>query len=616
MRRRLRTHHKLFLSYSLLVAAVIVILTIGVDATLRRPLLDQAATELTRELGLGRDIYDGRPAEAPDQVARHLGRITGHRVTIISPDGTVVGESDVPPEVVAHLENHRGRSEIESALARGVGAAVRRSVSVDQDLLYAAMTTGRGEVIRFAVGIEQIDATVAGVRRQILQVGGAALVLAAVFSLLFSLAVTRPLRRMRRIASAMAAGDLDARVRPSGSDELAELGSVLDKLAAELKRRLGQLEAERAEMTALIDSMQEGVLAISADGTVRRANPAARQMIGGGQAMEGSRPETLIRRRPFLELVRDALDGQRVPATEVTHGATHLLATGEPLPDGGAVVVLLDTSELRRLEGVRRDFIANASHELKTPLTAIRGYSETLMSDDLTDQLRRQFTATILAHATRLQNILDDLLDLSRIESGGWPLSPEPVSLAQAAADAWQPFDDQAAEREIAFHLETDWSGPPVQVEDGPDRELGRDRAHDLVLADPVALRQILTNLFSNALRYTPPGGRITVAASPGPAGDVVIEVRDTGSGIPAEHLDRVFERFYRVDPARSRAEGGTGLGLAIVRHLVERHGGRVQAQSEPGQGTTIRFTLPWQNAGAIATRGQAAPPRQRQDPG
>jgi two-component system, OmpR family, phosphate regulon sensor histidine kinase PhoR len=573
MSPRLRTHHKLFLSYSLLVAAVVVGVTAGVDATLRRPLLEDAAAELSREIALGREVYDGNPALGPDPLARHLAGVTGHRVTIIAADGTVLGDSGVEPERVAGLENHGGRPEVAAALATGAGTAVRFSTSVDADLLYAAALTGRGEVVRFAVGVERIDSAVARVRRQVLQVGGLALLLAAAFSFSFSFAVTRPLRRMHTIAAAMAAGDLSGRVRPSGRDELADLGSALDALADELQRRLGQLEAERGEMTALIDAMAEGVLAVAPDGGLRRANPAARRMFGLGDGVEGVPPEAVARRRPFLDLVRRALGGEAVAATELTHDGRHLLATAQPLAEGGAVLVFLDTSEVRRLEGVRRDFVANASHELKTPLTAIRGYSETLL-DDPPAELRRSFAETIRVNAVRLQRILDDLLDLARIEAGGWPLAAEPVQVASAAEEAWQPFADAARARGVVF---------------GVEAAAGGERVH----ADPGAFRQILTNLLGNAVRYTPDGGRIDVAASPLPGGEVRVEVRDTGSGIPAPHIPRIFERFYRVDPARSRAEGGTGLGLAIVRHLVERHGGRVEALSEPGRGTTIRFTLP-----------------------
>jgi len=273
--------------------------------------------------------------------------------------------------------------------------------------------------------------------------------------------------------------------------------------------------------------------------------------------------------------VRGALAGTPAAAHEITVGVggeRHLAVTAQPLPAGGAVVVLLDISELRRLEGVRRDFIANASHELKTPLTAIRGYSETLLDPELPEAVRRQFTETLGAHARRLQQIVDDLLDLSRIESGRWSPEPASVSLADAAREAWT-YARQSAPAAYDFRLEV-------------------PEACDRVHADPSALGQIFDNLFSNAIRYTPPGGAIEVTARP--AGRFVeVAVRDSGAGIAAAQLPRIFERFYRADRARARAEGGTGLGLAIVKHLVEAHGGHVAAESELGRGTTIRFSLP-----------------------
>jgi two-component system, OmpR family, phosphate regulon sensor histidine kinase PhoR len=573
-RRRLPTHQKLFLSYVLLVAAVVLALTVGVDATLRRPLTEQARHDLLRELALGRELYDAATGLDPDNLARRMAAITGHRVTIIAPDGQVVGESDLPPGRLDLLEGHGQRREVLDAMEQGSGSDVRRSASVDRDLLYAAVVSRRGEVIRFAMDLTRIDQAVARVRRQVVEVGGIAILLAFVFSLVFSLAATRRLRAMQGVAVAMAGGDLGARVRARPGDELGDLGVTLDKLATELQRRLGQLEQEREEMRALIDAMAEGVLAVGPDGRLRRANPAARRMFGLGDDVEGLEPEAILRRKAFLELVRTALGGEPAPATELTHDGQHLLATAQPLPSGGAVLVFLDTSELRRLEGVRRDFVANASHELKTPLTAIRGYSETLLDEDTPPDVRRQFTKTLHANATRLQHILDDLLDLSRIESGGWPLERSPLAIEAVALEAWEPYAHAAEERGIPLRL-----------------RLAADA--DRVTADREGLRQVFSNLFSNALRYTPDGGTVEVASSPATGDRVEVRVQDTGSGIPAEHLSRVFERFYRVDPARSRAEGGTGLGLAIVRHLVERHGGRVVAESEPGQGTTIRFTLP-----------------------
>jgi two-component system, OmpR family, phosphate regulon sensor histidine kinase PhoR len=574
MPARLRTHHKLFLSYSVLVAAVVLALVIGVDAALRQPLLERARADLLRELALAREIYDAAATTHPDTVARRIAALVERRVTVIALDGRVLGDSDVPPDMVAHLEDHSRRAEVVEALAHGTGTAVRRSASVQQDLLYAASHTERGELIRIAMDLGQIDEAVGRVRRQIVEVGAIALLLAMGLSAAVSLAATRRLRRIRAAAVAMARGDLGVRIRPRQGDELDDLGASLDALAEELQRRISQLNAEREEMSALVDAMDEGVLAIAADGSLRRANPAARRMFGLTAATTGTPPEAIARQKPFLDIVRRVLGGEPVPATELTHDGRHLLATAQPLPGGGAVLVFLDTSELRRLEGVRRDFVANASHELKTPLTAIRGYGETLLDDSLPADLRRKFIRTVYAHATRLQDILDDLLDLSRIESGGWSPDPTSMGIEGVAREAWQGVAEAAAARDLALDFTI-----------APDA--------DRVAADPVGLRQIFSNLFSNAVRYTPPGGRITVASTAEGPDRVRVEVRDTGVGIPPEHLDRIFERFYRVDPARSREEGGTGLGLSIVRHLVERHGGRVEAESEVGRGTTIRFSLP-----------------------
>lgn len=571
---RLRAHHKLFASYTLLVAGVVVALIVGVEVTLRPSLSQQAITDLGRELALGREIYDTSPAADPDSLAGHLGAATGHRVTIIASDGAVLGDSDVPRERLPVLENHANRPEFIEAVETGTGSSIRQSRSVGTDLLYAASLAPDGRVLRFAVGVEAIDAAIARVRLQILQVGLVALFLAGILSLAFSVAITTPLRRMQAIATAMAGGELGRRVRLSRGDELGDLADALDRLADQLQRRLAQLEAERKEMRALIDSMTEGVLAVNPDGTIRRANPAARTMFGLGESVEGLPPEAVARRRPFVELVARVLEGEAVPPREIEHQGRHLVATAEPLPHGGAVLVFLDTTELRRLEGVRRDFVANASHELKTPLTVIRGNAETLLDESLPPELRRKFTERLRANADRLQAILDDLLDLSRIESGGWTPSTRPIHLPTIVRESWMGFAEEAEERGIGFQT-----------------ELAEDSKR--IEADPRALRQVLTNLFSNALRYTPKGGHISVTARKLETERVRIDVKDTGSGIAAPHLPRIFERFYRVDPARSRSDGGTGLGLAIVRHLVERHGGTVAAESELGRGTTIRIELP-----------------------
>jgi signal transduction histidine kinase len=352
------------------------------------------------------------------------------------------------------------------------------------------------------------------------------------------------------------------------------MADALDTLASELQRRLRQLEGERAEMQVLIDAMAEAVIAVDADGRVQRANPAAQRIFSLPPDPRGLLPREVARKQEFADLVKHALRGQSMPPRELTHDGRNLLATAQPLPSGGSVMVFLDVSELRRLEDVRRDFVANASHELKTPLTAIRGYAETLLDPDLPADLRGQFTQTVKANADRLQRIVEDLLDLSRIESGGWRVEPEIVSITELAAEAWAGVQEGVRIKSARFSAQV-----PHECE--------------FVWADPSALRQIFSNLFGNSLRYISEGGSVELHARCGAGTAIEISVRDDGSGIPSAHLPRIFERFYRADTARSRAEGGTGLGLSIVRHLVEAHGGRVEAESELGRGTTIRFTFP-----------------------
>jgi two-component system phosphate regulon sensor histidine kinase PhoR len=586
----LRADQKLFLTYLTVIAAVVAALTLGVGTLLRRHMTEMQAGDLRRELLLARSLYEDNASSEPDSVADWLGSVADRRVTLIAHDGRVIGDSRVPDAELAQLENHGGRPEVREALQGRMGRAVRLSTSVGNREMYMAAPASGGRVIRLAVPLDEVYGTVRRVQRGIFSVGVVALVLTGLLSLGFSIAVTRPLRQLAGVARAMAAGDLSRRARTRERDEVGELAEALDTLAGELQRRLGQLEGERAEMQALIDAMDEAVIAVDARGRVRRANPAARRIFSLSGDPRGLAPQEITRRKGFLELVKRALDGAPVPPTELTQDGRHLLATAQPLPTGGAVMVFLDVSVLRRLEDVRRDFVANASHELKTPLTAIRGFAETLLDPQLPPELRAQFTQTVKANADRLQRIVDDLLDLSRIETGGWRVEPQILSIAEIAGEAWGTLESVAEAKEAR-----------VEVRVPPECEF--------VDADPSALRQIFINLFGNSLRYIPQGGEVELSArsvpgpnADGPRGDgatddprawVEVAVRDNGAGIPSAHLPRIFERFYRADAARSREEGGTGLGLAIVKHLVEGHGGGIQAESEFGRGTTIRFTLP-----------------------
>jgi signal transduction histidine kinase len=281
----------------------------------------------------------------------------------------------------------------------------------------------------------------------------------------------------------------------------------------------------------------------------------------------------LPRERGLREAIGAALGGQAVDAHEVQIGGRELSLTARPLAAGGAVVALFDLTPVRRLETIRRDFVANASHELRTPLTVIGGFAETLLDDSLPNEQRRQFASTVLANTHRMQRIVDDLLDLSRIESGGWKPNPARIDTRVLASEALATVKERGLDSRVTLGI-----------------EIAPDSTH--VWADPTALRQVLTNLVDNAVRHTNEGS-VTVFARRVAGGGVAIGVSDTGIGIPPEHLPRIFERFYRVDAGRSRSEGGTGLGLAIVKHLVEGHGGRVRAESTVGRGTKIWAELP-----------------------
>lgn len=378
------------------------------------------------------------------------------------------------------------------------------------------------------------------------------------------------------------------------------LAAILARLREDHQREIGPLLEEREELAYLIDSVGEGILQVDAEGRIVRANRTAREMLSLPDRIENRPLSTLVRHGELLGLLDGALRGVPVEPIELAIDdrlilvVAHRLA-GRALP--GAVAILVDLTQLRRLEVVRRDFVANASHELKTPLTSIRGYAETLLADrSLPEELRQDFLRTIHDNAARLHRLVEDLLDLSRLESGGWRPDLRSVDVAEVATEVWDGLRHIGESKSIAFSIDVG--------------------SRPAALADPIAVRQILANLIDNAIRYTPDGGRITVRVSeasgpvrrtpiasspprepqPRPADDarwIVVEVADTGVGIPRDALPRVFERFYRVDPSRSRDGGGTGLGLAIVKHLVGGMGGDVVAESELGRGSTFRFWLP-----------------------
>ena len=555
----------LVLGVSLLLAAVIGVL----DRRLYARIAEQQVSQLQSEARLLAAQWSDRAAA--DAIADAAGIATGHRVTLIDRDGVVLGDSEFDTPRLARLENHLTRPEVRDAISAGSGLARRVSASAGDEELYVAVRMPLG-VSRVSVRTRAIDELFARSRLDILFVGFGAIVAVTVFGFFFSRSITKPIIELRDVAQSLAAGDLSRRPALSAPGEVGDLARAVHRLAEQLGARLATLEAEDSLLTELFDSLTEGAIAVDSSRQVMRINDVGRVLA----SVDGEVPFP-VDRLPASPELRDALQralsGQVVEPREVMLDERSVSLVARPLTDGGAVLAIYDLTPIRRLEQVRRDFVANVSHELRTPLTIVGGYAETLVEDSEVPVVSRQaFLQTILSNTRRMQRIVDDLLDLSRIESGGWRPNPVTCHIADVVADVMLAVKPAAAAKDVV-----------VRADIAPDAEA--------VLADPTALRQVLGNLVENAVRHTAAGTVRLVARR---EGDIVsLAVTDTGIGIPADHLPRIFERFYRVDPARSREQGGTGLGLAIVRHLVEAHGGVATAESENGVGTTIVTTWP-----------------------
>lgn len=560
-----------------LVAGVLIVIVVTI-ATLVLTGEVALRSDLERDIraNLEREVRIAARALPPDSlqwqdVVEQLSHSTGLRFTVIDSTGRVRAESDEPREIIPTIENHRSRPEVASALGSGVGSDRRTSATVGKPLLYVAVRGGPG-VIRVASPLVQVDAIVSQAQRSILGAALVALILGAVLALLAGSSIARPLTVITQAARAIAQG-ATPRFPRSGIPDIDGLVRALREMHDQLDQRFADLRQERAESAALVEAMVEGVIAADARGRILTANGAARRLMGYGPDDTLPALDQLFRVKAAREVVDAVLEGTSVAQRELDLTGQSVLLSGRALPQGGALLVLHDVTELRRLETVRRDFVANVSHELKTPLTSISGYAETLAHEQPDPETTHRFLSVILSNARRMQRLVDDLLDLSRIESGRWQPAPEMLEAAQVAREVWALLAERAAQKRVTFE---------TRIAPGAE----------MVYADPDALRQVLSNLLDNALRYTPSGGSITLETSP-VSGGISLRVRDTGSGIPNEHLPRIFERFYRADPHRSREEGGTGLGLAIVRHLIEAHGGHVSAVSELGAGTAITCWFP-----------------------
>ena len=400
-----------------------------------------------------------------------------------------------------------------------------------------------------------------------------AFVVALIVSGLAARSMARRLQGIVSFADRIAAGDLTARIEDPSQDEIGQVATTLDKTASHLEESFAALQTSQHQLETLLNSMQDAVIAVSADDRVQWANQTMDKLVPQRTRKNAPLVET-VRDPDFLTAVRGASEARRVftaRAASIVPGRTFDV-TAAPMPGGGAVAVLRDLTETERVEKTRRDFIANVSHELRTPLTSIQGYTETLLDSAPDNNHSRDFLEIIRKSALRMSRLTEDLLTLARVESGEQRFDIQPSAAGELLQEAVQSFQEIARIQNVE-----------LKVEDHASAQVG---------ADPEAIHQVFSNLVDNALKYANSGGRIVLGARP-VSGGVEFYVQDFGPGIPSEHLPRLFERFYRVDKARSRESGGTGLGLAIAKHIVLAHRGIIRAQSELNHGSIFLFTLP-----------------------
>lgn len=536
------------------------------------------------------------PSTHLQDTTRDLANRAAARVTVIAVDGTVLADSTVRDIDLSTLENHKPRPEVDQAFSTGQGQDVRSSHTTGERTMYQAVLMRTAQdtsplVVRVGLPMVVLDRELSETRKHLFLALGVAFLVALILSVWLARSITKPLSDIVSAARQLDSGHHALHIRTTAQDEVGLLASTLNRVADQLQVKIDELSEDRAQLLAVLTSMVEGVMVMDYRGHVLQINPALERMFGISRMEARGRPCTdLFRHQQLNELVAIILRSPAHHQDEIVLPLTGRCLQIEASPAGGkreneacVVLVFHDITDLRRLEKIRKDFVANVSHELRTPLTSIKGYVEALLDGAKDDPVAStRFLDIILKQSDRLNLIIEDLLELSKIESGGISFKEEPIelrSLVERALSVVKPIADKNR-----HHLTTKI-----------------DAGLPAVAGDEGRLVQVLTNLLDNAIKYTPEGGTISVGArlvpplgKADPRGNAIeISVADTGIGIPEQDRPRVFERFYRVDKARSRELGGTGLGLAIVKHIVEGHGGQVWVEAHQPRGSRFVVRLP-----------------------
>lgn len=564
---------KIFGSYFLLIVALSGLIVLFSSYLIRHYQLERTEQELKEIAAVIRSTLKGTaPDKTVDEAVKALGVKINTRITVVDREGRVIADSREDPR---KMDNHRTRTEIAQAFEGRTGVYLRTSDTLGQDMLYVGVPVYEGaevrQVIRVSKFLKDIKLVSGRLNRKIALTSAIVLAIALVAAFLFARTISRPVGELTDAIRRVAGHDFGARVLLKGGDELKQVADSFNAMTDEMQGLFGELTRQKEELNGIITSLQEGLLVLDRDERVVMVNKSL-ERIAGRPVETGKFYWEEIREPGINDLIKKVRDERKNLSREITVNEMVFLCSASFLKtDGGIVVVFHDISEIKRLEKIKSDFVLNVSHELRTPLTSIKGYADTIDEGSLSEE-NRHYLTIIRRNTERLINIVGDLLTLSKLEEREFALSLEPVALPFLIERVLKLFEDQARSKGFSLKMEAPEDLPPV-------------------LGDPFKLEQVFINLLDNAMKYTDAGGiAITVALS---GDEVIAKVSDTGTGIPQEHIPRIFERFYVVDKSRSKKMGGTGLGLSIVKHIVLLHNGTVRVESAAGKGSAFIVSLP-----------------------
>ncbi len=594
---------RVFFLYFILASVLIVVLGEYLSSTIRNNYLSKLQEDLTIQSRLIAEDVPLSFQDNLDDFCKKYRDKTGARITIIDSSGRVLGDSDEPSSL---MENHSNRPELIAAEASGIGSSIRFSKTLQRDLFYLAisvMKDSEKRFLRMSMPLHDIDVAVRKIKIQILTASFASLFIVFLIGFFQTGRIVKTIEEITAFSQAVASGNFRKRLLPKGKDELAELTRNVGNMSQELQGRLEQSEEEKYMIEAILMNMSDGLMLTDKKGIILLSNSAVKNLFGIESSIEGKTVMEALRKAELVDIIDKVVETKESISREIEVAypkELFLMVTAAPYSIkgelSGAVLAFHDITRLRQLEDMRKDFVANVSHEIKTPITAIKGFAETLLEGALEDKENAyKFLETIKNHSERLNSLVSDLLTLSRIELGDIKIEKETVNLDNVIDTVFETLRERAQTKGLYLKKEI---FPGYQE----------------VKADRNRLIQILLNLVDNGIKFTEMGGvtikvqspksKVQIPPSPpfakegglnnlSPGDFIEISVEDTGIGIPKKHLSRLGERFYRVDKARSRELGGTGLGLAIVKHLVKAHGWGMEIESIPGRGTTVKIIIP-----------------------